>query len=95
MVKIVNFYVSQFKAKSAIESFKTLVTHHTLTKTSPSNHTNIFYEAYICRESSLGAKLPMFVHSYMGLFLRLHRVKRTVDRVQVENRLTFTTVVVP
>ena len=34
----------------------------------------------------------MFVH-YTGRFLRLHRVKLTVDRVQVENRLTFATVV--
>ena len=32
----------------------------------------------------------------MGQFLHLHRVKLTVvDRVQVENRLTFATVVAP
>ena len=39
--------------------------------------------------------------NYRSLFtairvlLHLHRVKLRVDRVQVENRLTFTTVVVP
>ena len=31
----------------------------------------------------------------MGQFLHLHRVKLTLDRIQVENRLTFVTVIVP
>ena len=71
MVKMVNFNVSQFKAKSAIESFTSLVTDRTLTKTSPNNRTKV----------SLGAKLPIFVHSFTGRFVRLHRVKLTVGRV--------------
>ena len=44
---------------------------------------------------TLGVKLPVFVQSYTGRFLRLHRVKLTVDRVQVENTLTFATAVAP
>ena len=84
--------VSLFKAKSAIESFNTLVTHRTLIETSSSNHTNI-YKAEV-KKVSLGAKLLLFVHSYTGRFLCLHSVKLTVvDRVK--NRLTFATVVAP
>ena len=43
----------------------------------------------------MGAKLPIFAHSSKGRFLHLHKVKLTVDRVQVEDRLTFATTVAP
>jgi len=45
----------------------------------------------------LGAKLKllMFVRSYTGRLLNLHRVKLTVDRDQVGNMLTFARVVAP
>ena len=74
-----------------IENLKTLVTQCTLTKTSPSNHTNI-YKAKV-KTVSLGDKLPPSLvtsmrvnfHSYIERILR-------VDRIHVENILTFGTI---
>ena len=54
MVNIVNFNVLQF---TAIGSFNTLVTHR-VTKTSPSNDTNI-YKAQV-EKVSLGANRCLF-----------------------------------
>ena len=58
--------------------------------TSPSNHSHI-YKAYV-NKVSLGAKTPMF--QWVDFYAYIKQ-KHTVDRVQVENTLTFATVVAP
>ena len=63
--------------------------YHTLT-TSPSNHSHI-YKAKV-NKVSLGAKIPMFERVDFYAYIEY---KLTVDRVQVENRFTFATVVAP
>ena len=47
--------------QNQVLSFNTLVTYHTLTKTSPSNHTNI-YKAQV--KKVMGDKLLMFDKLY-------------------------------